>query len=53
MQQLASRIWPHGPHAGGLGWEAASDQLPGELILAGDGDGVAGWAGITDGELVL
>jgi GNAT superfamily N-acetyltransferase len=53
MQRLASRIWPHGPHAGGLGWEAASDQLPGRLVLADDGDGVAGWAGSTDGELTL
>jgi GNAT superfamily N-acetyltransferase len=52
MQQLASRLWPRGPHAGGLGWEAASEQLPHDLVLAGE-DGVAGWAGLTLGELVL
>lgn len=52
MQRLASRLWPRGPHAGGLGWEAASGQLPREIALAGD-DGLAGWAGLTAGELVL
>jgi hypothetical protein len=52
MQRLASRLWPRGSHAGGLGWEAASGQLPREIALAGD-DGLAGWAGLTAGELVL
>jgi hypothetical protein len=52
MQRLASRLWPRGSHAGGLGWEAASGQLPREVALAGD-DGLAGWAGLTVGELVL
>jgi GNAT superfamily N-acetyltransferase len=52
MQQLASRLWPRGPHAGGLGWEAATGQLPRELVLASQ-DGVAGWAGLTLGELIL
>ena len=27
MQQLARRRWPHGPHAGGVGWAAAIGQL--------------------------
>ncbi len=58
MQQLASRLWPRGRHAGGLGWEAAISQLPPATVLAGqDGlagrDGLAGWAGLAPGELVL
>jgi GNAT superfamily N-acetyltransferase len=53
MQQLAVRLWPRGPHAGGVGWEAAIEQLPDETVLAEDGGGVAGWAGLSDGEVVL
>jgi hypothetical protein len=52
MQQLASRLWPRGPHAGGLGWTAATGQLPAEVKIAED-RGVAGWAGLADGELDL
>lgn len=53
MQQLAVRLWPRGPHAGGVGWEAAIEQLPGETVLAEDGGVVVGWAGLSGGELVL
>ncbi len=52
MQQLASRLWPCGPHAGGLGWTAATGQLPAEVKVADD-SGVAGWACLADGELEL
>jgi GNAT superfamily N-acetyltransferase len=52
VQQLASRLWPRGPHPGGLGWDAATGQMPGTLIIA-DENGVRGWAGLTGGELVL
>jgi GNAT superfamily N-acetyltransferase len=52
MQRLASRLWPRGPHAGGLGWTAATGQLPAAVKVAEDG-GVAGWAGLADGELDL
>jgi GNAT superfamily N-acetyltransferase len=59
MQQLASRRWPHGPHAGGVGWAAAIGQLADEIVVAdgdgdGDGDGgLAGWAGLASQELIL
>jgi GNAT superfamily N-acetyltransferase len=53
VQQLASRLWPLGPHAGGLGWEAATGQLPAHVIIAESGGSVAGWAGCTGGDLVL
>lgn len=54
MQRLASRLWPRGWHPGGLGWEAASRQLPAQLMLADDDAGaLAGWAGLAGGELML
>lgn len=53
MQQLAVRLWPRGPHAGGVGWEAAIEQLPDDTVLAEAGGEVAGWAGLGDGEVVL
>lgn len=52
VQQLVSRLWPYSSHPGGLGWEAATDQLPSETILAEDG-GILGWAGATSGELLV
>jgi GNAT superfamily N-acetyltransferase len=52
VQRLASRLWPHGSHPGGLGWEAATDQLPAEKVLAED-DAIVGWAGVTGGELIV
>jgi GNAT superfamily N-acetyltransferase len=53
MQQLASRRWPHGPHAGGVGWAAAIGQLADKIVVA-DGDlGLAGWAGLAGQELIL
>ena len=53
VQQLASRLWPNGPHPGAVGWEAASDQLPAQTVLADDDGVVLGWAGLTAGELVV
>ena len=55
MQRLASRRWPHGPHAGGVGWAAALGQLADQLAVVdgGTSGGVAGWAGLTGGELLL
>jgi GNAT superfamily N-acetyltransferase len=55
MQRLASRRWPHGPHAGGVGWAAAIGQLADQLAVVdgGTSGGVAGWAGLTGGELLL
>jgi GNAT superfamily N-acetyltransferase len=55
MQQLASRRWPHGPHAGGVGWAAAIGQLADQIAVVDGGasGGVTGWAGLTGGELLL
>ena len=55
MQRLASRRWPHGPHAGGVGWAAALGQLADQLAVVdgGTSGGVAGWAGLTGGALLL
>jgi GNAT superfamily N-acetyltransferase len=53
MQQLASGRWPHGPHAGGVGWAAAIGQLADEIAVV-DGDaGLVGWAGLLGQELFL
>lgn len=57
MQELARRSWPRGSHPGGLGWEAATSQLPARLMLAVDGPlvdaAVAGWAGLYDSEFFM
>ena len=53
VQRLASRLWPIGPHPGGLGWSAATGQLPADVIIAADGESVTGWAGVTGGEIEL
>ena len=53
VQQLVSRLWPHSTHPGGLGWEAASDQLPQDTMLAKRDGEVVGWAGVTGGELIV
>jgi ribosomal protein S18 acetylase RimI-like enzyme len=53
VQELASRLWPRGPHPGGLGWEAAIDQLPAATVLAETDRALVGWAGATSGELVV
>jgi GNAT superfamily N-acetyltransferase len=62
MQELGRRLWPRGDHPGGLGWEAASGQLPARVMMAVDGtavdstgvDGsIAGWAALYDSELYL
>jgi GNAT superfamily N-acetyltransferase len=52
VQQLSSRLWPLGPHPGGLGWEAAIDQLPTSTMLA-ESEELVGWAGVTSGALVV
>jgi GNAT superfamily N-acetyltransferase len=52
VQHLARRLWPLGPHPGGLGWEAATGQLPTATVLA-EADGLVGWAGVTSGQLVV
>lgn len=64
MQHLASRLWPRGPHPGGLGWAAAIGQLGGRIVLAEDdrstaagdlaeGPGLSGWAAVNQpGELL-
>jgi hypothetical protein len=49
MQQLAGRLWPRGLHPGGVGWEAAVEQLPDETALAVICQHVAGWAGLSAG----
>lgn len=53
VQQLVSRLWPRSTHPGGLGWEAASDQLPQDTMLAKRDGEVVGWAGVTGGELIV
>lgn len=53
MQGLASRLWPEGPHPGGLGWSQAIGQLADRVVLAEDGE-LVGWAGVSQpGSLVL
>jgi ribosomal protein S18 acetylase RimI-like enzyme len=52
-QRLASLWWPRCWHPGGVGWEEASGQLPDPLMMAVDGGGVAGWAGLAGRELLL
>jgi len=52
IQRLATELWPRGLHPGGLGWAAARGRLAEHLVLA-EGDGVVGWAGVSQpGELV-
>jgi GNAT superfamily N-acetyltransferase len=51
-QRLASWLWPHGLHPGGLGWAAAIGQLADRLVLIEDG-GMVGWAGFSPGALTL
>jgi len=53
VQQLVSGLWPLATHPGGLGWEAASDQLPAHTVLAERDGRIMGWAGVTDGDLVV
>jgi GNAT superfamily N-acetyltransferase len=54
VQQLASRLWPAGPHPGGLGWSAATGQLPANVIVAAEASGsVAGWAGYSGAAVEL
>ncbi|KOX16106.1 GNAT family N-acetyltransferase [Nocardiopsis sp. NRRL B-16309] len=48
-QRLARELWPSGPHPGGLGWEAATDQLPRRTVVALRGRRVVGWAGVARG----
>ena len=53
VQQLVSRLWPLATHPGGLGWEAASDQLPTHTMLAERDGRIVGWAGVTEGDLTV
>ena len=52
-QRLARDLWPSGPHPGGLGWEAATDQLPRRAVVAVRGRRVVGWAGVSRGEILV
>ena len=53
MAQLASRLWPHGPHPGGLGWSMAIGQFASRIVVARDGGRVVGWAGTSPGEVAV
>ena len=53
VQQLVSRLWPLAMHPGGLCWEAASDQLPLNTMLAERDGRIVGWAGVTDSDLTV
>lgn len=53
VQRLASRLWPRASHPGGLGWEATSDQLPDETVIALRDGRVVGWAGLDDGFITV
>ena len=53
VQQLVSQLWPLAAHPGGLGWEAASEQLPRNTMLAERDGRIVGWAGVTDGDLTV
>lgn len=53
MQRLASKLWPAGPHPGGLGWTAAIEQLGDRIVLAELDEGLVGWASLNLGELQM
>ncbi len=53
VQGLAQRLWPRGPHPGGLGWEAAIEQLPASTVLAEQEGTLVGWAGVDGGALTV
>ena len=53
MQELASRRWPAGPHAGGVGWAAAIEQLGDQIVLAERDEAIVGWASLSSGELQI
>lgn len=52
-QRLARDLWPAGPHPGGLGWRAATDQLPRRTVVAVRGRRIVGWAGASRGEILV
>jgi ribosomal protein S18 acetylase RimI-like enzyme len=52
LQRLARRLWPCGPHPGGLGWAAAIGQLARRVAVAEEGE-IFGWAGVDAGEIAL
>ncbi|HEX6489330.1 MAG TPA: GNAT family N-acetyltransferase [Candidatus Dormibacteraeota bacterium] len=47
MQALASRLWPAGPHPGGLAWEWAIEQMPEQVAVIRSDSALAGWVGFT------
>ena len=53
MARLASRLWPHGPHPGGLGWSLAIGEFAQRAAVARDGEQVVGWAGASPGEVAV
>ncbi|RKS09153.1 acetyltransferase (GNAT) family protein [Nocardiopsis sp. Huas11] len=52
-QRLARELWPAGPHPGGVGWEAATDQLPRRTVVAVRGRRTVGWAGFSPGVITV
>lgn len=53
MAQLASRLWPQGPHPGGLGWSMAIGEFASRVVLARAGEQLVGWAGASPGEVAV
>lgn len=53
MARLASRLWPHGLHPGGLGWSMAIGEFASRVVLARDGERLVGWAVSSLGEVAV
>lgn len=53
MQALASRLWPSGPHPGGLAWEWAIEQMPEQVAVIRTDSALAGWVGFSAPDMLV
>lgn len=47
LELLARRSWPVGTHPGGLGWQAATEDMPRPMAVAERDGEIVAWAGVT------